>query len=120
MRRRNKLYLKDILQSMEKIDTYTRGLDYDTFMADEMRKDAVIRNLEIIGEAAKHVSHDIKKRYPDVPWNRMVGLRNDLIHEYYELDPHILWQVITVNIPDTKPWIEQILSDFKNEPKKRI
>ena len=86
MKNRNKLYLTDIIESINKIETYTKGIDYDSFCFNEMMVDAVIRNLEIIGEASKNVSDEIKLKYPEVPWKQMTGVRNILIHEYFGVD----------------------------------
>ena len=77
--------------------------------------DAVIRNLEIIGEAAKNIPMRIRDKYPEVPWKRMIGLRNIVVHEYFGIDTHIIWRIAIYNIPETKP---SILSMYKNEIQK--
>jgi uncharacterized protein with HEPN domain len=108
----HKLYLEDILEAVEKIQRYTKGLTYDAFVKNEMAVDAVIRNLEIIGEAAKNLPQDIKDKYPDVPWKRMIGLRNIAVHEYFGVDLSIIWEVVTKNLPETKAKIVEALKNL--------
>jgi uncharacterized protein with HEPN domain len=79
-----------------------------------MAVDAVIRNLEIIGEAAKNLPQDIKDKYPDVPWKRMIGLRNIAVHEYFGVDLSIIWEVVTKNLPETKGKIVEILEGLNS------
>ena len=94
--------LNDIVESMNRIDDYTKGVDYDTFLNNQMLIDAVIRNLEIIGEAARNVSEEARNKYPEIPWRNMIGLRNILIHQYFGVDESIVWEVIKVNLPETR------------------
>ena len=106
-----KLFLEDIIASIEKIQKYTRQLSFKDFQDDSLTVDAVIRNLEIIGEAAKNVPPDIRSGYPDIPWGRMMGLRNIVSHKYFSIDLSIIWQIVTVNLPETKPLIEGMIED---------
>lgn len=92
------VYIADILESIEKIKRYVGDIDYDEFISDEMRLDAVIRNLGIIGEAAKNLSEEVKLAYPDIEWSKIVGLRNVLIHAYSKVDTVIVWDIITSNL----------------------
>lgn len=101
-----KLYLQDIIDSMQKILTYTEGMDDEEFAENSLVFDAVIRNFEIIGEAAKNIPDDIKSQYPDIPWSDMVGMRNILIHGYFGVDDSIVWNTI------------ELLSDLVNQIKK--
>ena len=113
MKRKNhKLHLEDILEAVEKIQRYTEGLTYDIFLKNDMAVDAVIRNLEIIGEAAKNLAQDIKDKYPDIPWKRMIGLRNIAVHEYFGVDLSIIWEVVTKNLPEAKAKIVEALKDL--------
>ena len=89
-----KLYIQDILDSIKKIQTYTKGVSKDKFTKNSLIVDAVARNLEIIGEASKRVPSDIKKQIPDIPWKKIVGLRNMLIHEYSGIDKEIIWDIL--------------------------
>jgi uncharacterized protein with HEPN domain len=95
--------LQDILDSIDKIESYIEGADYDSYSRNSMLSDAVIRNLEIIGEASGKIPEEIRIKYPKIPWKKMVGLRNILIHEYFGVDDSIIWEIITTNLPATKP-----------------
>ena len=116
MKRKNhKLFVEDVLEAIDKIERYTKGLTYETFVKNDMAVDAVIRNLEIIGEASRNISEDVRESYPDIPWKRMIGLRNVAIHEYFGVDLSIIWEIITSNLPETKPKIDAMLKEFKEE-----
>jgi len=99
MSRDYRLYLDDMRESCEKVLRYVRGLTFDQFMHDEKTFDAVVRNLEIIGEAAKHIPPDIRSRYPEVEWPKIAGLRDVVVHEYFGLDEDILWDVVQNHVP---------------------
>ena len=103
------LFLEDILSSIQKIEDYISGMSFEDFQSDSRTVDAVLRNLEIIGEASKNTPNEIRKGYPDIPWGRMTGLRNIVSHEYFGIDLSIIWQIITVNLPETKPLIEDLI-----------
>jgi len=109
------IFLEDILRSIEKIERYTGGLDYRGFRSDEKSTDAVIRNLEIIGEVSKNIPSTVKNKFPQVPWKRMMGLRNIVIHEYFGVDLKIIWEIANKNLPEVKPLIEQILKETSEE-----
>lgn len=113
--RTHKMYVEDILQSMNKIERYIKGLAYETFAENELVVDGVIRNLEIIGEASRNIPQNLRKKHPAIPWNRMIGLRNIVIHEYHGIDLSIIWQIVTKNIPETKPKIVAMLKSLNNE-----
>jgi len=103
-----KLFIEDIFDSIEKIERYFEGMDFDSFTADGKTVDAVIRNIEIIGEAAKNIPVVIRDEYPEIPWGRLVGLRNIVSHAYFGIDLKIIWQIITKNLPEIKPLIEEL------------
>ena len=94
MSRDYRLYLDDILQSANKVIRYTEGLEFDDFVSREMVLDAVLRNLEIIGEAAKNVPQDVRDRYPEVEWRQIAGLRDVLAHAYFGLEDATLWDIV--------------------------
>lgn len=100
--RDHRLYIQDIVESMEKILDYTRGLEFDDFVNNQMAYDAVIRNLEIIGEAARNVADEITSKHPEIPWSDMVGMRNILIHSYLGVDDFIVWNTVK-NLPELIP-----------------
>lgn len=113
MKRNYKLFIEDILEAMNKIEEYIKGLSYEDFTEKEMVEDAVIRKMEIIGEAAKNVPENIKAQYKNIPWKKMVGLRNLTIHEYFGVDLSIIWEIVTKNIPAAKPDIQKVLEDME-------
>jgi len=89
-----KIYLADIVVSCDKITRYTAGLTQPAFQADERTYDAVVRNLEIIGEAAKHIPHDLRCQVPTIERRKIAGMRDWLAHAYFGIDPDILWDVV--------------------------
>ena len=108
------IYLADIIEAMAKIQRYTDGLTFESFAANEMAVDAVNRNLEIVGEAARSIPESIRNSNPQIPWQRMIGLRNIVIHEYFGIDLSIVWEIARVNIPDTRPLIEAMLKAMEH------
>jgi uncharacterized protein with HEPN domain len=105
MPRDYKVYLGDMLVAAERIRSYTSGLTYQTFRGDTRTIDAVLRNLEVLGEAAKQVPEIIRSKHPDVEWRKLTGLRDILIHGYFGIDLDIIWDIV-----DTKlvPLTEQL------------
>ena len=94
-------YLLHIVDSCEKILRYTRGMEHSDFIADHMVQDAVLRNFEIIGEAAKHVPDDFRAGHPEINWRGMAGLRDILIHEYFGIDLVNVWNISKASLPET-------------------
>ncbi|MCW6038879.1 DUF86 domain-containing protein [Spirulina subsalsa FACHB-351] len=98
MSRNLSLYLDDIVTSIEKIQRFTADLNQDAFMADERTFDAVIRNLQVIGEAVKQIPTDLRDRYPQIEWRKVAGLRDILTHAYFSIDHDILWDIIQTQL----------------------
>jgi uncharacterized protein with HEPN domain len=84
--RNHKLYLRDILDAIDRIESFVENMNFEDFCADDKTSSAVIRKFEIIGEATKHITHEIRNQYPDVPWKEMAGMRDRLIHFYFGVD----------------------------------
>jgi uncharacterized protein with HEPN domain len=99
----------DILDCIAKIRRHTQGLGLDEFTKDDKTMDAVIRNLEIIGEAARNIPAEIRERYPKVPWLEMQTMRNIVLHEYHGVNVNIIWQTVTDDLPPLVPLLQKIL-----------
>ncbi len=104
----DKIYLDHILQAIVSILDYTRGMNDQDFYNNRLVVDAVIRNFEIIGEATKRVSLDLRKANPEIPWVKMAGLRDKLIHDYIKVDLQLVWDVVIDVLPVQKKEIEII------------
>lgn len=113
MLRESKLYLDDILESIEKIEGYTRNMSYEEFKKTPVVVDAVLRNLEIIGEAVKRLPIDVKRKHSEIEWKKVAGVRDILIHEYFGINLMIVWDIIVNKLPELKKSIKQILIDIK-------
>lgn len=108
-KREAKLYIEDILHSIQKIENYTKGILFVDFEEDGKTVDAVVRNLEIIGEAAKNISHEFGNKFPKIPWKEMITMRNKVSHEYFGVDSEILWKTINEDLPLLKEKIKKLL-----------
>lgn len=115
MPRDGKMRVQDILDAIGKIELYTTGMNYNAFRRDEKTVDAVIRNFQIIGEAARHIPADLETRWPHIPWTEMRDMRNVVIHEYFGVSREILWQTITDDLPSLFALMTQILVEIQNE-----
>ena len=115
MKRTWRDYVADISAAIQEVEDFTRGMDYGDFAGDKKTVNAVVRSLEGMGEAAKRVPEAVRQRYPDVPWKRMTGMRDKLIHEYSGVDLEIVWGVVKTELPPVKPHIEQILRDLETQ-----
>jgi|SRR3989338_6316924 len=104
------VYLNHILDSIKNIFSDTKNFTSEKFSANRQVKDAVTRNVEIIGEAVKRLSEEIYKNYPDVPWQKIARTRDMLIHHYFDVDDEQLWKIIEDDLPKLKISIEKILS----------
>jgi len=110
--RRIILYLNDILDAMNAIEKFVEDIDFEDFEANDLVSSAVIRKFEIIGEAAGNITEDIRRKYPQVPWKKIVGLRNILIHFYFGVKYDVIWETIKKDIPKLKPLFEIMIKDL--------
>lgn len=107
--RRDIDYLEDVLEAIRRIQLYTKEFGWDDFIEDIRTQDAVVRNLEIIGEATKHVSDEFRTRYPHISWKDLAGVRDKLIHHYFGVNNEIVWQIIEDDLPSLFTQIDEIL-----------
>ena len=112
--KRDELYLRHVLEAIEKINRYI-SVGYDEFMSRTHWQDAVIRQLEIIGEATKKISGDLRDLHPDVPWRRISGLRDVLIHDYMGVDLQAVWEITQRDIPELQRNVQAIVESFEND-----
>jgi len=111
MPRDYKLYLEDILVAIERINSYTQSIDFNTFQGDTQKVDAVLYNLEVIGEAAKNVPMDLRSAYSGIEWRKIVGLRDIIVHEYFGVSLEIVWDIIQNKLPGLHKLIKKMLED---------
>ncbi len=109
MKKDDSVFLNHIVDGAKLIGEYLAGASRDGFVANRMVQDAVIRELEVIGEATKNISEDLRSKYPDIPWNKMSGMRDKLIHGYFGVDLDAVWDTATKDIPELAIRIESIL-----------
>jgi len=104
-----KFRIDDIIEALDRIFQYTHDMDYNSWIEDQKTIDAVVRNLEIVGEAAANVPIEIQDQFTDIPWYQMKGMRNILIHEYFGIDNEILWKTIQDDLPSLKTKLMEII-----------
>jgi uncharacterized protein with HEPN domain len=111
-KRDEKVFIQDIWECIQKIERYTKNISERQFELNNEKQDAVIRRLEIIGEAVKKLSPDFRKKYPDIPWKKIAGMRDLVIHEYFGVSIGLIWLVATSDIPKLKKEIRKIRKDI--------
>jgi len=109
--RNKRLVLKDILAALDRIDSYTNGMNYEAFVADEKTANAVIYNFLVIGEAVKMLPQTVTDNSPEIPWRQIVGMRDKLTHAYFSTDYELVWKTITVVLPQFRAVIQKILEE---------
>ena len=107
----DRVYLLHIRDAIQNAFDYTAGGE-SVFLTDSKTRDAVVRTLEVIGEATKNMSHKLKNAHPDIPWKQIAGMRDKMIHEYFGVDYRLVWDVVQKNLPPLKDKINSILGNF--------
>ena len=119
MKRRLKLFIEDILESIKLIEKYLGNTSKENLDNNQKLKDSIVRRLEIIGEAVKNIPDNFRKKYPEVPWKKIAGLRDIIIHTYFSIDLDITWDIIKKDLPDLKEKMLKIRTEMKDEEKER-
>ncbi len=112
MKRDYKFFIKDILEAIEKIEEFVGDMDFDEFVRDDKTASAVVRKLEIVGEASKNIPKSIRQKY-ELPWKDMARMRDKISHAYFGVDYEIVWKVVKEKLPEIKPTVRQILEEIK-------
>lgn len=103
-------YLRDILDAIDKAAAFTQGMDFKQFCRDDKTIFAVVRALEVVGEASKNVPEALRARYPQISWREMAGMRDKLIHEYFGVNLEVVWKAVQIDLPRLKPLIASMLN----------
>jgi len=113
MKRDCRVYLRDVLQAFRNAQEFVGRMSYEKFITDKKTVSAVVRELEVAGEASKQLPGTVRRKYPDIPWSDMAGMRDKLIHFYFGVDMEIVWETVKVRIPKLIPLIEEVLGDLE-------
>jgi len=108
------LLLNDICEAIDRAEQYIENLSFDALSKDQKSVDAVVRNLEIIGEASNRLTDKFKEKYSEIEWHKVVGLRHRIVHEYFGIDLEIIWQILHKDLPELKQKIMQIMNNEGN------
>lgn len=106
-------YIEDIINAMEKSTNFIKDLSYKKFIQDDKTVFAVVRALEIIGEAVKSIPNNLRKKYPEIPWKDMAGMRDKVIHEYFGVELSLVWKTVKEEMPPLKPLFEKMLREME-------
>lgn len=113
-RRHLRSYIADMVTAIEKIQKFSENVSYSEFLENEMLHDAIVRNFEILGESVKRVPFRFQKKFKMIPWKHMYALRNFIVHEYFDLDEEIIWEIIQTDLNKNHRDLKRILDDYNN------
>jgi uncharacterized protein with HEPN domain len=108
-------YVNDILDSMIKAQEFVQGMSYEEFLQEVKTQFAVVRAIEIIGEATKNIPTSVRKKYPQIPWREIAGMRDKVVHKYFGLNLKVIWRTVKEDIPSVKPLFEGLKEDYVHE-----
>ena len=114
MNRNMALYIRDILGNMGDVEEFLQGMSYEQFITDKRTVNAVLRSIEVIGEAAKNVPDDIREKHVEIPWRELAGMRDKVIHFYFGVDLQTVWLVSSERFPALRPYFEKVLIELEN------
>lgn len=109
----DKVRLQHIFDAILEIESYLTGKSYPDFLANSMMRFAIVKQLEIIGEAANHISSETKELFSNIPWSQIIGLRNVFVHEYFGIDLNLTWQIIISDLPDLKEKVQTAIQSIE-------
>ncbi len=115
MKRKFTFFIKDILESLESISNFIEGLDYQNFIEDDKTLSAVVRKIEIIGEATKNIPSSVTSKYTSIPWSDMAKMRDKVIHSYFGIDYQTIWNVVKIRFPEIRPELEKLLVELSSD-----
>ena len=112
MKKDDTVYLRHILDAIEQIRDYLKDVSAKQFLQERLLQDGVVRRLEIIGEASRNLSDELRQKHPEVPWGQIIGLRNRITHAYFDVDLHIVWEIVQNDLSPLKQQVERILEEM--------
>ena len=113
MKKDSLLFVEHILENIEDINTFVKNIDKDKFLKNKEKQNAVIRSLEIIGEAVKNLPREITSKYTDIPWKEIAGTRDKITHHYFGVDLELIWKIVEESLPELKQRVLKIKKTFK-------
>ena len=115
MKKDDSVYIRHIRDAFLQIELYIDGVTHEEFLSNSLLQDGVIRQLEVMGEAARNLSEDLRNEYPKIPWRQMISLRNRMIHAYFNVNLQIIWEIIQGDIPNLKQETKHVLEIFNQK-----